>query len=89
MISYFLPLIFCRYVAPEYASSGMLNERSDVYSFGVLLMEIITGRTPIDYSRPPAEVIQGFVLVFICAFFSKQHHNMKSYLYMFLLMCLR
>lgn len=44
------------YVAPEYASSGMLNERSDVYSFGVLLMEIITGRTPIDYSRPPAEM---------------------------------
>ncbi|KAG4967071.1 probable receptor-like serine/threonine-protein kinase At4g34500 isoform X1 [Glycine soja] len=44
------------YVAPEYASSGMLNERSDVYSFGVLLMEIITGRSPIDYSRPPGEM---------------------------------
>jgi len=60
-----LPLIFCRYVAPEYASSGMLNERSDVYSFGVLLMEIITGRSPIDYSRPPGEVLLGFVHVFI------------------------
>ncbi|XP_045819707.1 probable receptor-like serine/threonine-protein kinase At4g34500 isoform X1 [Trifolium pratense] len=45
------------YVSPEYASTGMLNERSDVYSFGVLLMEIITGRTPIDYSKPPGEVI--------------------------------
>lgn len=44
------------YVAPEYASTGMLNERSDVYSFGVLIMEIITGRTPVDYSRPPGEV---------------------------------
>ncbi|XP_020216279.1 probable receptor-like serine/threonine-protein kinase At4g34500 [Cajanus cajan] len=44
------------YVAPEYASSGMLNERSDVYSFGVLLMEIITGRSPIDYSKPPGEM---------------------------------
>ncbi|XP_027354340.1 probable receptor-like serine/threonine-protein kinase At4g34500 [Abrus precatorius] len=44
------------YVAPEYASTGMLNERSDVYSFGVLLMEIITGRSPIDYSRPPGEM---------------------------------
>ena len=60
---YFLPLIFCRYVSPEYASTGMLNERSDVYSFGVLLMEIITGRCPIDYSRPPGEVTPGFVLV--------------------------
>ncbi|XP_002967666.2 probable receptor-like serine/threonine-protein kinase At4g34500 [Selaginella moellendorffii] len=44
------------YVAPEYASTGLLNERSDVYSFGVLLMELITGRDPVDYSRPPGEV---------------------------------
>ncbi|CAA7393682.1 unnamed protein product [Spirodela intermedia] len=44
------------YVAPEYASTGMLNEGSDVYSFGVLLMEIISGRSPVDYSRPPGEV---------------------------------
>lgn len=34
----------------------MLNERSDVYSFGVLVMEMITGRTPVDYTRPTAEV---------------------------------
>ncbi|KAJ8763254.1 hypothetical protein K2173_026155 [Erythroxylum novogranatense] len=44
------------YVAPEYASTGMLNERSDVYSFGILLMEIISGRNPVDYGRPPGEV---------------------------------
>lgn len=44
------------YVAPEYASTGMLNESSDVYSFGILIMEVISGRTPVDYSRPPGEV---------------------------------
>ncbi|XP_011043527.1 PREDICTED: probable serine/threonine-protein kinase At1g01540 [Populus euphratica] len=44
------------YVAPEYASTGMLNERSDVYSFGILIMEILSGRNPVDYSRPPEEV---------------------------------
>ncbi|EFJ18366.1 hypothetical protein SELMODRAFT_112967 [Selaginella moellendorffii] len=44
------------YVAPEYANTGLLNERSDVYSFGVLLMEVVTGRDPVDYSRPPGEV---------------------------------
>lgn len=44
------------YVAPEYASTGMLNERSDVYSFGVLIMEIICGRNPVDYARHANEV---------------------------------
>jgi hypothetical protein len=46
----------CRYVAPEYCSTGLLNERSDVYSFGVLLTEVITGRDPVDYSRATGEV---------------------------------
>jgi len=44
------------YVAPEYASTGMLNESSDVYSFGVLLMELVSGRSPVDYNRPAGEV---------------------------------
>ncbi|KAL6982072.1 non-specific serine,threonine protein kinase [Sarracenia purpurea var. burkii] len=44
------------YVAPEYASTGMLNEKSDVYSFGILVMEIVSGRSPVDYSRPQGEV---------------------------------
>ncbi|KAK4354709.1 hypothetical protein RND71_026903 [Anisodus tanguticus] len=44
------------YVAPEYASTGMLNDRSDVYSFGILIMEIISGRNPVDYSRAQGEV---------------------------------
>ncbi|KAJ1271004.1 hypothetical protein BS78_06G095500 [Paspalum vaginatum] len=44
------------YVAPEYAGTGMLNETSDVYSFGILIMEIISGRVPVDYNRPPGEI---------------------------------
>ncbi|KAK6919766.1 Protein kinase domain [Dillenia turbinata] len=44
------------YVAPEYANTGMLNEKSDIYSFGVLLLEAITGRDPVDSGRPVNEV---------------------------------
>ncbi|XVF84984.1 hypothetical protein PTKIN_Ptkin17bG0082500 [Pterospermum kingtungense] len=40
------------YLAPEYASSGKLTDRSDVYSFGVVLLELITGRKPVDPTRP-------------------------------------
>ncbi|KAK9750730.1 hypothetical protein RND81_02G217300 [Saponaria officinalis] len=34
------------YTAPEYYSTGMLNEKADVYSFGVVLLELITGVSP-------------------------------------------
>ncbi|KAL2943062.1 hypothetical protein RDABS01_031410, partial [Bienertia sinuspersici] len=44
------------YVAPEYANSGLLNEKSDVYNFGVVLLETITGRDPVDYARPQSEL---------------------------------
>ncbi|XP_058736547.1 proline-rich receptor-like protein kinase PERK8 [Vicia villosa] len=40
------------YMAPEYATSGKLTDKSDVYSFGVVLLELITGRKPVDASQP-------------------------------------
>ncbi|GER51376.1 protein kinase superfamily protein [Striga asiatica] len=43
------------YMAPEYAATGKLTEKSDVYSFGVVLLELITGREPVDSSRPSGD----------------------------------
>lgn len=50
-------------MAPEYANTGLLNEKSDIYSFGVLLLEAVTGRDPVDYGRPANEV-QNFKTLF-------------------------
>ncbi|KAH7862995.1 hypothetical protein Vadar_011932 [Vaccinium darrowii] len=39
------------YLAPEYLMHGILDEKTDVFAFGVLLLEIISGRRALDYSR--------------------------------------
>ncbi|KAH9297564.1 hypothetical protein KI387_029246 [Taxus chinensis] len=39
------------YLAPEYFLHGIVDEKTDVFAFGVLLLEIISGRRPIDASE--------------------------------------
>ncbi|CAI5468267.1 unnamed protein product [Closterium sp. Yama58-4] len=43
------------YSAPEHAMTGVFTPSSDVYSFGVVLLELLTGRKPVDPSKPKSQ----------------------------------
>lgn len=40
------------YLAPEYAMFGKASESCDVYSFGILLLEIASGKKPLEKLSP-------------------------------------
>lgn len=46
------------YVAPEYSSTVVASAKGDVYSFGVVLLELITGRKPLEVVHG-GEVFKG------------------------------
>ncbi|XP_020202831.1 tyrosine-sulfated glycopeptide receptor 1 [Cajanus cajan] len=40
------------YIPPEYGQAWVATLRGDVYSFGVVMLELLTGRRPVDVCKP-------------------------------------
>ncbi|XP_058182724.1 phytosulfokine receptor 1 [Rhododendron vialii] len=40
------------YIPPEYGQASVATYKGDVYSFGVVLLELITGKRPMDICKP-------------------------------------
>ncbi|PON90076.1 Mitogen-activated protein kinase kinase kinase [Trema orientale] len=55
------------YLAPEYAMLGKASESCDVYSFGILLLELASGKKPIEkLSATQKRTITDWALPFAC-----------------------
>lgn len=48
--------------------TGQLTQKSDVYSFGVVLLELLTGRKPVDHTMPRGQqsLVTWVSVVYLC-----------------------
>jgi serine/threonine protein kinase len=50
--------------------TGQLTQKSDVYSFGVVLLELLTGRKPVDHTMPRGQQsLVTWVCVILLAYY--------------------
>lgn len=75
------------YLDPEYLRTYQLTPKSDVFSFGILLIEIISGRRPVDLKRNADERITvrwvSSSLFFLKIWLTETSSCCSSFLYFF------
>ncbi|KAH8959263.1 hypothetical protein BDL97_06G070100 [Sphagnum fallax] len=54
------------YLAPEYFMHGIVDEKTDVFSYGVLLLELITGRRPVDSDKQNLVLWRAVLTASLC-----------------------
>lgn len=62
--------------------TGTLSTKSDVYSFGVVLLELLTGRKPVDHTLPRGQqsLVTWVMLSAVCYLFWFTHIDKKIFL---------
>ncbi|OVA19091.1 Protein kinase domain [Macleaya cordata] len=54
------------YVAPELACQSIrINEKCDIYGFGVMILELVTGRRPVEYGEDDVVILSDHVRVLL------------------------
>lgn len=54
------------YVAPELACQSLrVNEKCDIYGFGVMILEVVTGRRPVEYGEDNVLILKDHVRVLL------------------------
>ncbi|KAK2978536.1 hypothetical protein RJ640_001607 [Escallonia rubra] len=54
------------YVAPELACQSLrVNEKCDIYGFGVLILELVTGKRPVEYGEENMVILNDHVRVLL------------------------
>lgn len=54
------------YVAPELACQSLrVNEKCDVYGFGMMILEVVTGRRPVEYGEDNVLILNDHVRVLL------------------------
>ncbi|CAB4285505.1 unnamed protein product [Prunus armeniaca] len=59
------------YIAPEYAYTLKVTEKCDIYSYGVVLLELLTGRTPVQSIDQGGDLVTWVRNYFL-------HHSLSS-----------